>query len=116
MLFRNAKSWQWPSQRKMTTHLRSFPPISVIDNLIKEIDAPHQNDLVFMMDYGNIEDVDSSALANIIDRLKNDVRCDHRVLFINVPEKFKDLLELFKLQDSIEVYDSQEDAEKALGI
>ena len=88
----------------------------VIDNLIKEIDAPNQDNLVFIMDYGNIEDVDSSALANIIDRLKNDVRCDHKVMFINVPEKFKDLLELFKLEDFIEVYDSQEDAEKALGI
>ena len=86
----------------------------VIDQLITEIGAAQKSNLKFIMDYGGIDDVDSSALANIIDRLKNDVRCDHKVMFINVPEKFKELLAIFKLQDSIEVYDSQEEAEKAL--
>lgn len=86
----------------------------VIDNLIKEIDAAHKSNLKFIMDYGGIDDVDSSALANIVDRLKNDVRCDHKVMFINVPEKFKELLALFKLGNSIEVYDSQQEAEEAL--
>ncbi|MCK5014247.1 MAG: STAS domain-containing protein [Candidatus Omnitrophica bacterium] len=87
----------------------------IIDDLMKEIDVSHQNDLKFIMDYSGIDDVDSSALANIVDRLKNDVRYDHKVMFINVPEKFKDLLEIFKLKDSIEVYDSQQEAEEALG-
>lgn len=87
----------------------------IIDNLVSEIDASHKSDLKFIMDYGGIEDVDSSALANIVDRLKNDVRCDHKVMFINVPEKFRELLALFKMEDSIEVYDSQQEAEEALG-
>ena len=87
----------------------------VIDDLIKEIDAPHKSNLKFIMDYGGIDDVDSSTLANIMDRLKNDVRRDHKVMFINVPEKFRSLLALFKLEDFIEVYDSQQEAEEALG-
>jgi len=88
----------------------------VIDDLIKEIDASHKSDLRFVMDYGGIDDVDSSALANIVDRLKNDVRCDHEVIFINVPEKFKDLLALFKMEDFIKVYNSQHEAEEALDL
>lgn len=48
----------------------------------------------------------------VIDQL--DVRCDHKVMFINVPEKFKEFLAIFKLEDSIAVYDSQEEAEKSL--
>jgi ABC-type transporter Mla MlaB component len=87
----------------------------VIDSLMSEIDAPHKSDLKFIMDYGGIEDVDSAALANIVDRMKNDVRCDHKVMFINVPDKFRDLLALFKMESSIEVYDSQQEAEEALG-
>ena len=86
----------------------------VIDDLIKEVDAKNQDDLKFIMDYGGIDDVDSSALANIVDRLKNDVRCDHQVVFINVSNKFKDLLTLFKMNDSITVCDTQEEAEKVL--
>ena len=88
----------------------------VIDRLIAEIDAPHTDDLKFIMDYGGIDDVDSAALANIIDRLKNDVRCDHEVIFINVPEKFKELVALFKMEESIKVYNSQQEAEEALGL
>ncbi|MCK5178090.1 MAG: STAS domain-containing protein [Candidatus Omnitrophica bacterium] len=87
----------------------------VIDNLIEEVDAEHKSDLKFIMDYGGIDDVDSSALANIVDRLTNDVRYDHKVMFINVPEKFKELLALFKMENSIEVYDSQQEAEESLG-
>ena len=87
----------------------------VIDNLIKEVDAKHKSGLKFIMDYGGIDDVDSAALANIVDRLANDVRCDHKVMFINVPEKFRELLALFKLENSIAVYDSQQEAEEAFG-
>jgi anti-anti-sigma factor len=86
-----------------------------IDRLIAKTGASQENNLNFIMDYGGIDDVDSSALANIIDRLKNDVRCDHNVVFINVPEKFKELLAIFKIEDSIQVCDSQEEAEKTLG-
>ena len=86
----------------------------VIDHLMEELGVSGKSNLKFIMDYGGIEDVDSSALANIVDRLKNDVRCDHRVAFINVPEKFKELVALFKMEHSIEVHDSQEEAEKAL--
>jgi anti-anti-sigma factor len=86
----------------------------VIDDLMAKMDIPHKDSITFIMDYGGIDDVDSSALANIIDRITNDVRCDHRVMFINVPEKFKELVALFKIGDTIEIYNTQEEAEKAL--
>ncbi len=88
----------------------------VIDNLMAELDVSHKSNLKFIMDYGGIDDVDSSTLANIVDRLKNDVRCDHKVMFINVPEKFKELVALFKMENSIEVHDSQEEAERAFSL
>lgn len=85
----------------------------VIDKLVTELDVAHKDNITFIMDYGGIDDVDSSSLANIVDRLKNDVRCDHKVMFINVPDKFKELIALFKMENTIEVYDTQEEAEKA---
>lgn len=85
----------------------------IIETLISELNVPQKDNIKIIMDYGGIEDVDSSSLANIIDRLKNDVRCDHKVLFINVPNKFKELVTLFKVGDTIAVYDTQEEAEKA---
>ncbi|HQP11121.1 MAG TPA: STAS domain-containing protein, partial [Candidatus Omnitrophota bacterium] len=100
---------------KGTINAQTLPEYrKIIDELMTKLDVPHKDNIVFIMDYGGIEDVDSSALANIIDRLKNDVRCDHRVMFINVPEKFKELVALFKIGDTIEIYNTQEDAERAL--
>ena len=66
------------------------------------------------MDYGGVENVDSSALANIVDRLKNDVRSDHKVMFVNVPKKFRDLVDIFNVEESIKIYDSEEEAVKDL--
>lgn len=86
----------------------------IVDGLMVKFDVAHRDHLKFIMDYSGIDDVDSSTLANILDRLKNDVKSDHKVVFVNVPEKFKSLLTLFKMEDAIEVYDSQEEAEEAL--
>ena len=86
----------------------------IVDNLMKELDVVHKDHLKFIVDYGGIDDVDSSAVANILDRLKNSVRSDHKVVFINVPQKFKSLVDIFKMGDSIKMYDSQKDAEEYL--
>ncbi len=86
----------------------------IVDSLMTKYDVANKDNLKFIMDYAAIGDVDSATLANILDRLKNDVRSDHKVAFINVPEKFKSLLTLFKVGDAIRVYDSQEEAEREL--
>ena len=86
----------------------------IVDNLMKELDVENREDLKFIVDYGGISDIDSTALANILDRLKNDVRSDHKVVFINVPEKFKSIVELHKMKDAIQIYGSEEEAKEAL--
>jgi len=86
----------------------------VVDEAMVELDVANKDNLNFIVDYGGIEDVDSSALANIMDRLKNDVRSDHNVVFINVPEKFKSMVELHNMEDNIRIYGSEEEAMKEL--
>lgn len=86
----------------------------VIDRLMKELDVPNKDNLNFIMDYGGIGEIDSSALANILDRLKHDVRSDHNVVFVNVPDKFKSIVELHNMQDTVRIYESEEEAKKAL--
>jgi len=86
----------------------------IVDNVMKELDVANKPDLKFIVDYGGISDIDSTALANILDRLKNDVRSDHKVVFINVPDKFKSIVELHKMESSIQIYGSEEEAKEAL--
>jgi len=78
----------------------------VVDQIMAELDTANRSNLNFIVDYGGIEDIDSTALANILDRLKNDVRSDHKVVFINVPEKFQSIVELHKMEKSIKIYRS----------
>ena len=86
----------------------------IVDNLMKELDVENREDLKFIVDYGGISDIDSTSLANILDRLKNDVRSDHKVVFVNVPEKFKSIVELHKMENEIQIYGSEEEAKEAL--
>ena len=86
----------------------------IVDNLMKELNVAERDNLKFIVDYGKIDDVDSAALANILDRLKNDVRRDHKVVFINVPEKFKAILEIHKMENLVEIYASEQEAKAAL--
>jgi len=86
----------------------------IVDDLMVELDVQNKNDLKFIVDYGGITNIDSAALANILDRLKHDVRSDHKVVFINVPDKFKSIVELHKMNDTIQIYGSEEEAKEAL--
>ena len=86
----------------------------IFDDLMVELDVVNKTDLTFIVDYGGITAVDSSALANILDRLKHDVRSDHKVVFINVPDKFKSIVELHKMEDKIKIYESEEEAKEAM--
>jgi len=87
---------------------------AIISNLMKEFDTVNKKNLNFIMDYSLISDIDSSALANILDRLKNDVRSDHKVVFINVPEKFKSIVEIHHMEEKIHIYESEKEAKEAL--
>jgi anti-anti-sigma factor len=86
----------------------------IVDDLMIKLDVRNKKELRFIVDYGGIVDIDSSALANILDRLKNDVRSDHKVAFIHVPEKFKSMVDLHKMGDIIHIYGSDEEAMAAL--
>jgi len=86
----------------------------IVDDLMKDLDVRHKSGLKFIVDYGGIEDVDSAALANILDRLSSDVRSDHTVVFTRVPEKFKDIVELHKMEGSVRIYPSEDAALRAL--
>jgi len=86
----------------------------IVDNLMQELDVANRDDLKFIVDYGGISNIDSTALASIIDRLKNDVRSDHKVVFINVPDKFKSIVELHHMEDTVQIYESEEEAKEAL--
>jgi len=86
----------------------------IVDDLMKELDVANREGLKFIVDYGGISDIDSTALANILDRLKNDVRNDATVVFINVPEKFKSIVELHHMEKEIRIYESEDEAKEAL--
>jgi len=86
----------------------------IVDKLMVELDVTNKDNLKFIVDYGGISEIDSAALANILDRLKNDVRSDHKVVFINVPDKFKSIVELHNMQDTIHIYGSEKEAKEAL--
>jgi len=86
----------------------------IVDNLMVELDVANRNGLKFIVDYGGISEVDSTALANILDRLKNDVRSDAVVVFINVPDKFKSIVELHHMEDAVKIYESEQEAKEAV--
>jgi len=86
----------------------------IVDDLMKKLDVTNRVGLKFIVDYGGISNIDSTALANILDRLKNDVRSDAVVVFINVPDKFKSIVELHHMEDTIQIYGSEEEAKEAL--
>jgi len=86
----------------------------IVDNLMKKLDVVNRPGLKFIVDYGGISNIDSTALANILDRLKNDIRGDAVVVFINVPDKFKSIVELHKMEDTIKIYGSEQEAKEAL--
>jgi len=86
----------------------------IVDELMEKLDVNNRAGLKFIVDYGAISNIDSTALANILDRLKNDVRSDATVVFINVPDKFKSIVELHNMKDAIQIYESEEEAKEAL--
>lgn len=85
-----------------------------MDALMKEHNVSSKDNLNFIVDYGKVTEVDSATVANILERLDSVVRQDHKVCFVNVPEKFKNLVTLLKVDGSIQMYDSEQQAREAL--
>ena len=81
-----------------------------VEDMMKDLDVENRENLNFIVDYQGITDVDSTAVANVVDRLKNAVRDDHKVVFINVPEKFQSLVEVLKVEDAIQIFPSEDEA------
>ncbi|MGE0267371.1 MAG: STAS domain-containing protein [Candidatus Omnitrophota bacterium] len=86
----------------------------MIDEMMRLHQVNERDNLSIVVDYQNVNDVDSSTIANILERLEQNSKHYHKLAFINVPEEFLKLLEIYKLQDKILVFQSEEEAVKAL--
>lgn len=82
----------------------------MIDELVKLHHIYERENLCILIDYENVTNVDSAAIANILERLQEHHDHYHRIAFINVPDEFVKLLEIYKLQDTISVFDSEKKA------
>ena len=80
---------------------------AMIDKMVEEHRINERDHLSIIVDYENVSDVDSAAIANILDRLDENKKQHHRVAFINVPDEFVQLLEIYKLEDTIMVFDNE---------
>lgn len=85
-----------------------------VDRMMKELDVENKNKVNFVVDYGGVEDVDAATIANILDRLENDVRSDHVVVFSSVPDKFREMVKIHKTEKTIIIYENEKEALKAL--
>ncbi|MCA9408638.1 MAG: STAS domain-containing protein [Candidatus Omnitrophica bacterium] len=91
-------------------------PISrqLVDEIIKSHNIYQRTNLKILVDYKDVTDVDSSTIANILERLTEHQKHNHKIAFINVSEEFKTIVQLHKLEKEIPVFDSKQKALKAL--
>jgi len=68
-----------------------------------------------LFDFAKVTDVDTSAVATLLLRMKELQATNHRLAIINATEKFQSMLEIFKVDHQILVFDSEEEALKELG-
>lgn len=86
----------------------------MIDEMMRLHQVNERDNLSIVVDYQNVNDVDSSTIANILERIEQNSKHYHKLAFINVPEDFLKLLEIYKLQEKILVFESEAAAIKAL--
>ncbi|MBZ0166676.1 MAG: STAS domain-containing protein [Candidatus Omnitrophica bacterium] len=86
----------------------------LLDEIVRLHRINERDNLRILVDYKLVGDVDSSTLANIIERLDRNQNRNHRVAFINIPKEFQQLLEIYKLQEKILVFASKEEALREL--
>ena len=86
----------------------------MIDELIEKHEIKKRTHLKILVDYEQVTDVDSAAIANILDRINEHKKNHHTIAFVNVSEEFKSIIEIHKLEDEILIFDSREEAIAAL--
>lgn len=86
----------------------------MIDEMMRLHQVNERDNLSILVDYENVNDIDSSTIANILERIEQNSKHYHRLAFINVPDEFIKLLEIYKLQDKIQVFKTEAEAVKAL--
>ncbi len=86
----------------------------LLDEIIRRHEIGRRPDLRILVDYERVGDVDSATIANIVERLDTNSALNHRVAFINIPEEFRNLIEIYKLQEKILVYATKEEALREL--
>ena len=86
----------------------------LIDELIEKHEIYKRQNLRILVDYQNVTDVDTSTVANILDRINEHEKHNHIIAFVNVPEELKSLVEIYKLEKEVLIFESEEEAVKAL--
>ncbi|MBP9853551.1 MAG: STAS domain-containing protein [Candidatus Omnitrophica bacterium] len=86
----------------------------MIDEMMRIHQINERHNLSIIIDYQNVNDVDSSTIADILEHIEENSEHSHKVAFINVPDEFIKLLEIYKLQDKILVFKTEKEAIKAL--
>ena len=86
----------------------------LLDEIVRRHRIGKRDNLRILVDYELVGDVDSATVANIIDRLESNSGRNHRVAFINMPEEFQHLIEIYKLKEMILAFDSREEAMREL--
>jgi len=85
-----------------------------IDRLIEEFDIPNVSGLKIIVDYSGVTDLDSASVGNTLERIELVMQYQHRIAFINVPEKFKHIIELHHLEDRVKICKNLAGAKNAL--
>ena len=86
----------------------------LIDELIEKHEIYKRQNLRIRVDYQNVTDVDTSTVANILERINAHEKHNHIIAFVNVPEELKSLVEIYKLEKEVLIFESEEEAVKAL--
>lgn len=86
----------------------------LLDEIIRRHRISQRDNLRILVDYEFVRDVDSATIANIVDRLDTTSGLNHRVAFINIPDEFRQLLDIYNLRDKIQVFASKEEAMREL--
>lgn len=86
----------------------------MVDTIIEAHEIYKRRGLKILVDYKKVVDIDSATIANILERLKEHKKYNHKLAFINISKKFKDLIVLHKLEGTIQFFKTEKEAIKEL--
>ncbi len=82
----------------------------MIEAIIEKHEIYKRRNLKILVDYKQVKDVDSSTIAGILDRINEHKKHYHTIAFINVPEDFKSIIEINKLEGEVLIFDTEKEA------